>query len=126
MCSSDLKLSWPAAVARWKDCKNPGKAYFFKIGELWALMKRFSRHQLFLAMAEDLGYEVRQRPTEDRRQELLERIAKAIEASHATTDAAMSELARLTSNETVASVSRDPGGQIHFSLEDEDDTGMGF
>lgn len=73
------KLTWDAAIAKWNDGKNPGKPGFFKIGELWALAARFERHQLFLAMAEDLGYEVRRTPTEERRQLLLERMAAAVE-----------------------------------------------
>ena len=69
------KLTWDAAVARWNACLNPNKAdAFFKLGELWALMKRFDRHHLFLAMAEDLGYEVRRRPTPERLQDLAEQL----------------------------------------------------
>ena len=55
---------------------NPAKAEFFKIGEMWMLMRRFGRHQLFLAMAEDLGYHCIPLPTEARRQAVLERIAE--------------------------------------------------
>lgn len=42
---------WISAVAKFNSCFNPNKVEFFKIGELWALMRRFGRHQLFLAMA---------------------------------------------------------------------------
>lgn len=76
--SSSLK--WSAAVVRFNDCLNPGKDRFFKLAELWALAKAFHRHQLLHAMAEDLGYyPVRERPSEERRQELLARIAAAEE-----------------------------------------------
>lgn len=51
------KLTWDAAIARWNDNLNPGKSAFWKNSELWALMSRFGRHHLFLAMADDLGYE---------------------------------------------------------------------
>lgn len=67
-------MEWASALAKWNSCLNPTKAEFFKVGELWALARRFERHELFLAMAEDLGYEVRRRPTEERRLRLLERI----------------------------------------------------
>lgn len=72
-------LTWPAAIARWNDCLNPGKNSFFKLGELWALMLRFERHDLFLAMADDLGYDVRRKATEERQQELLERLTQLLE-----------------------------------------------
>lgn len=70
------KLStWESAIAKFNSCLNPNKSEFFKVGELWALSKRFARHDLFLAMAADLGYEVRRLPTEERQQELLEQLA---------------------------------------------------
>ncbi len=40
---------WTSAVAKFNSCLNPNKAEFFKIGELWALMRRFGRHQLGFA-----------------------------------------------------------------------------
>lgn len=89
------RLTWDAAIAKWNDGKNPGKPTFFKIGELWALAARFDRHQLFLAMAEDLGYEVRRTPTEERRQMLLERMAVAVEQCEQTLNTARTELARM-------------------------------
>ncbi|WP_243350851.1 phage regulatory CII family protein [Stenotrophomonas acidaminiphila] len=75
----DKLTTWESAVAKFNSCMNPNKAEFFKIGELWALMKRFGRHQLFLAMAADLGYEVRRVPTEERREQLLEQLTQANE-----------------------------------------------
>lgn len=73
-------LKWSAAVVRFNDCLNPGKDRFFKVAELWALAKAFHRHGLLHAMAEDLGYHrLREKPTEERRQELLARIATAQE-----------------------------------------------
>lgn len=77
----DVKtLKWTAAIARFNDCLNPSKERFFKLGELWALAKAFRRHGLLHAMVEDLGYQrLREKPTEERRQELLARIAVAQE-----------------------------------------------
>lgn len=73
-------LKWSAAIVRFNDCLNPGKDRFFKMAELWALAKAFHRHGLLHAMAEDLGYQrLREKPTEERRQELLTRIANAQE-----------------------------------------------
>ena len=88
-------LSWEAATTRFNACLNPGKPEKFALMELWALMKRFDRHQLFLSMADDLGYEVRRKPTEERRQDIMARAAAAIERS--ANEAAMlrSDLLRL-------------------------------
>lgn len=92
----EKKLGWQAAEARFNACLNPAKSdAFFKLGEAWALMKRFNRHQFFLAMADDLGYEVRRKPTEERRQELLERIAVVTESCARQLEASNAELARL-------------------------------
>lgn len=77
------RLSWPAAEARWNGCLNPAKPEYFKLAEVWALMREFGRHQLFLAMADDLGYERPMLiPTETRRMEILQRLAAA-EEKHA-------------------------------------------
>ncbi len=76
------KLSnWDSAIAKFNSCLNPNKAEFFKIGEVWALAKRFGRHELFLAMAHDLGYEVRRVPSAERHQQLLEELA-TLQAQH--------------------------------------------
>lgn len=66
---------WSSAINRFNANLNPDRDEFFKFTELWALMKRFDRHALFLAMAKDLGYEVRRVPTDERLQALLERVA---------------------------------------------------
>lgn len=90
------KLEWGSAVTRFNSCLNPNKDdAFFKVSEVWALMKRFGRHHLFLAMAEDLGYDVMPRPTEARRQALLERIAIATEDCTRAVSAAQAEWGRL-------------------------------
>lgn len=108
--------NWDSAVARFNACLNPNKSEFFKIGELWALMKRFGRHQLFLAMADDLGYDVRRRPTEERRIELLERIARALERSETEVSGSLAELERLTTGTAESKANPLPGGKAHFSL----------
>src|SRR5579859_7223420 len=53
------ELTADAAEARYNGNLNPGRKTQFKLIEVWALMKFLGRHQLFLAMADDLGYEVR-------------------------------------------------------------------
>jgi hypothetical protein len=90
------KLTWDAAVARFNACLNPNKAdTFFKLGEIWALMKRFERFDLLIAMADDLGFDLAPRPTEARRQQLLLRIAEATEKCTAAVEGARAELDRL-------------------------------
>lgn len=109
-------LEWSSAEARFNGCLNPNKSDFFKIGEAWALMKRFGRHELFLAMADDLGYEVRRKPTEERRLELLERIALATERCETACTTASAELIRLERADD-PKVTRLPGPKPHFSLD---------
>lgn len=88
-------LSWESAGARFAACLNPGKQEKFSTMELWALMKRFGRHQLFLALADDLGYEVRRKCTEERHQDLLARIARAAEAHNQLMGMLAGDLRRL-------------------------------
>lgn len=114
------RLTWDAAVARWNDCKNPGKTAFFKMGELWALALRFERHQLFLAVMENLGYEVRRMPTEERRQLLLERMTDAVERCEQTLSTARTELARLHASELPhAMLPAAADAAVRFSLTDD-------
>lgn len=114
---------WPAenfkdfasAVARWNSCKNPTKPEFFKMGELWAIAMRFGRHQLFLAIMADLGYETpRLRPTEERRQELMERAAQAQEQCAQALHSITLQLERLEPFET-ANPRGVPSPRVHFS-----------
>ncbi|WP_333676775.1 hypothetical protein [Dyella sp.] len=114
------KLSWDGAIARWNDCLNPGKNSFFKIGELWALTKRFGRHDLFLAMAEDLGYEVRLRPTEERRQALVAQLVDVLKRNEAAISAARSELSRLHSGDTPSPGTRGSNSVVRFRQTDDD------
>jgi hypothetical protein len=93
--SRETLRSREAQVARFNACLNPNKAEFFKVGEVWALMKRFGRHQLFLHMAADLGYNVSRIPTEERRLELLERISQASDSFQEMLAQAAADLARL-------------------------------
>lgn len=86
---------WDSALNRFNACLNPARPQVFKLGEIWALMRRFDRHDLFHSMARDLGYEVRKVASEQRHQEALERLAAAIEASTAAVAEARAELARL-------------------------------
>lgn len=92
----EKKLQWESATSRFDGCLNPAKKDFFKFSEIWALMKKFRRHELFYAMADDLGfYRPREKPTEERRLELLEEIATTQQKllDHLTSKQA--ELARL-------------------------------
>lgn len=109
-------LKWDSAVARFNACLNPARDDAFKVGEIWALMKRFGRHQLFLAMAEDLGYEARRIPTEERRQELLERIADASERHERLLGELHGDLVRL-SEQAPSAAGAAPGqvARLHFS-----------
>lgn len=91
------KLGWDGALARFNACLNPARSEFFKLSEVWALMKRFDRHHTFLAMAHDLGYEVRRRSTEERKQELLERLVLAMERLGHEREFALAEAERLAS-----------------------------
>jgi len=119
------RLTWDAAVSKWNDGKNPSKPGFFKFGELWALALRFDRHQLFLAVMEDLAYEVRRTPTEERRQLLLERMTAAVESCEQTLNTTRTELARLrlsTVPRDVTARSSD-AAPLRFSRDDDMPTG---
>jgi len=125
------KLSWDAAVARWNDCLHPGKNSFFKIGELWALMKRFDRLDLWQAMGDDLGFEYRRRPTEERLLAQLEKLTTAIERSDRQLADARAEIARLSVAEQAAPGQRNPVETIRpsqpmrFSYVDDDGAAPG-
>lgn len=108
----DASLAWPTAVARWNSCLNPTKSEFFKLGELWALMRRFRRHDLFLAMANDLGFEVRERPTEERRQQLLEQLVRVEGDLLYEIQTARAQLERLDAGQGDAGSRPPPGGGV--------------
>ena len=90
-------LSWDAGMARFNAALNPNKPQVkFSLAEIWALMRQFARHELLFAMCDDLGYEQpRKLATEQRRQELLERLAAAIEQANRLSEQAAAELGRL-------------------------------
>jgi len=68
------RLSDAAARTRFNACLNPGKPDFFKLSEIWALMKRFRRYELLYAMCADMGFEPPvQIPVRERRAELIRR-----------------------------------------------------
>lgn len=99
------RLTWHAAQARFDACLNPGKKEFFKLSELWALMKRFDRHELFLAMAADLDYQVPHRlATAERHQALLERIAEEMARANAVGERALADMQVLAAGAPDASV----------------------
>jgi hypothetical protein len=111
-------LSFAAAISRWNDCLNPGKPAFFKVAELWALMQRFGRHHLLLAMAEELGYEVRMRPTPERQKALMERMTDAMDRCRVALEASRAVLERLQDAPPAAAPVR-ALASVHFDLDDE-------
>lgn len=116
------KLTWDGAIARWNDCLNPGKPAFFKLAELWALMRRFERHDVFHAMAADLGYETRRVPTEERRLAAIERMAAAVDTCEAALAAARTELAHLHHGDPPNASARGQGGRpVRFAIDDGDE-----
>ena len=109
-------LSWDSAVARFNDCNNPTKAQFWKLGELWALMLRFERLQLFHAMAESFGYEVRPIPTEARRIALLEKILANQTGFDSKNQELMADLGRLCTAPVEQRLPSAPGTRPQFSM----------
>jgi hypothetical protein len=86
------KLEWPAAVTKFNACLRPDNRENFSNLQLWGLMKRFERYAWFEAMADDLGFEIRRKPTEERRIELLNRLVVALEQANSISAAAQAEL----------------------------------
>lgn len=86
------RLSDAAARTKFNACLNPGKPDFFKLSEIWALMKRFRRYELLFAMCEDMGFERPvQIPPRARRAELL----RQLQAIDQLRDAQAAEVQRL-------------------------------
>lgn len=91
------KLTAHSAMSRFNGNLNPDRpGEFFKLSEVWALMKRFGRHALFVAMAEDLGYEVRRKPTDERILDAVERLAHELQRSNDAAQLARQQLGFLT------------------------------
>ena len=126
----DEKLSFDAAIAKFNDSLNPEKPRRFSPSEVWALSRRFDRHQFFLAQADDLGYEVRKKPTEERRQDLLERIALASEQHNRNMELWMGDLKRLDGSGPALRVhprfATGQGSFAHDETGDADSTSRGF
>lgn len=77
------RLTPAAARTRFNACMNPMKTEFFKLSELWALMKHFHRYQLLDAMCQDMGFEPpRKLPTSNLRAELQQKL-DALASQHA-------------------------------------------
>lgn len=102
----DADVKWTSAEARFNACVSRTKGEFFKVSELWALMKRFGRHHLFLAMAEDLGYEVRRRTDLERVQLLLEDVLEKLDER----DASTASLRAMLQNVVVEKIDGAPAG----------------
>lgn len=75
------EATWDNSVNRFSACINPARPQYFKFVELWALMKRFEIYDLYYAMSDDLGFEVRLKSTPERIFEELRRITAASEQS---------------------------------------------
>lgn len=91
----DSKTTFESAINRFNACLNPAQPETFKTVHIWALMKRFERHGFFLAMARDLGYEVRRIPTDERRAQLAEKLLLALENAATAVNRARDELAHI-------------------------------
>lgn len=111
-------LNWESAVSRFNDCNNPTKTQFWKIGEVWALMMRFERYELFQAMADSFGFEVRALPSEARRIALLERILHLQENFDASQQELRSDLERLCAVPLEPRLPSLPGRRPQFSRSD--------
>lgn len=106
----EKKLAWPNAVTRFNNCLNPSRPDFFKPVEVWLLMKRFDRPAFFLALAEDLGYEVKRHVTPERHTAALERLASALEEAN--------RLAGLAATLVGHTTSDPPAQRVHAALQD--------
>lgn len=114
------RLKFDSAQARVNECLSVDdeKKQFFKIVELWVWMRASGEHELFLAMAEDLGYRVERIPDESRVATMIERIDQRIGAvSEALEDvrAFRSEIASLLAgNQRVAASADAADASIRF------------
>lgn len=120
------RLKFDSAQARVNECLavDGEKKQFFKTSELWAWMRASGEHELFLAMAEDLGYRVERIPDEVRVNTMLERIdARIGSVSDALEDvrAFRSEIAALLVGNQRAATSTDTGdATIRFCRDGEE------
>lgn len=112
------RLSDAAARTRFNACLNPGKPDFFKIGEVWALMKRFRRYELLHAMCADMGFEpLVQIPPRARRAELMRRLQERNQQHAAETAAIELELTMLESEEGDSTPAvRSDGVRVHPAM----------
>lgn len=109
------KLSHASALSRWRANLNPAKEEFWKVSEVWAISVRFRRPQLLLAWADSMGYEVRELPSDERRQELLQRAVELLEGLEAAHAELQSDLARLSAPATKEHLPSLPGSRPSFS-----------
>jgi hypothetical protein len=120
------RLKFDSAQARVNDCLDVEgeKKQFLKISEIWAWMRASGEHELFLAMAEDLGYRVERIPDATRVNDMLDRIdARLGAASDALEDvrAFRSEIAALLAGNQSAAASPGNGdATIRFCQGGED------
>jgi hypothetical protein len=90
-------LTFDAAVSRWNANMNPAKPGFFKLAELVALSLAFKRFQFLAWWNEQAGFETREKPTLERQNAILERVAAALENNNEILTRADGDLRRLGS-----------------------------
>lgn len=78
-----LRLTWNAAISKLGNClmlksKHDRNKDSFKTLELWWWMKRSGRHDLAIAMVNDLGYGVYRLPKSERQAALADRMDKTL------------------------------------------------
>lgn len=115
------KLTEEAAHTKFNACMNPGKPEFFKLTELWVLMKRFQRFDLLHTMVEDLGFEqLVPIPRAVRREDLVQRLEKLRQQRDDEEALLLTELQLLESPETSPGTALDQQGivRIHPALRD--------
>jgi len=110
------KLSHENAITRWRANLNPTKGEFWKISEVWALSMRFRRPQLLQAFAGSMGYELREIPTEERRQALLQRAVDLLEGLDAARAELQADMQRLAAPPPKEHLVTPPGTRPQFSI----------
>jgi len=120
------RLEWSAAVTKFNACLRPDTRENFSNIQLWALIKRFNRLSWFFAMADDLGFEVRKKATEERRIEIVERLLTGIEQANKLSAQALAALQQLGAPVPASRLHpavREGNANFAFSGADEEPTG---
>jgi len=80
---NSLRLTWSAAITKLSNglalkAQDDRNREYLKIVEIWWWMKCSGKHDLAIAMLNDLGYEVRRKPKIERLTAIAERIDKSL------------------------------------------------